>query len=294
MKFRSGFIGFVGLPNAGKSCLINAIVGEKVGIVTPKPQTTRQRVVGVYSDHEAQILCVDTPGWVNLDLGINKLLKEEVKAVVRDSDALVAVLHVDAKSFQELQAVVTWVQSHSCSWCIVINKADLAQKHRVALLRESLSHLGVPIVSTSATRWASDLPETLIPVLKDLVPEGDPLYGNDIYTTQTVRQGCSEVIREKCFEFLHQEIPYGMAVRVVDFSVSRNLNISAELIVSKESHRPIVIGRRGQTLKRIGQSARKEMEKIVGKKIFLNLHVKVQPCWMKEKKFLKELGYVVT
>ena len=217
--------------------------------------------------------------------------------MVRDSDALVGC------AFMWMQRVFKsckpwWTWGPIALLFLVYSdqtRAGLGSKNnRVALLRESLSHLGVPIVSTSATRWASDLPETLIPVLKDLVPEGDPLYGNDIYTTQTVRQGCSEVIREKCFEFLHQEIPYGMAVRVVDFSVSRNLNISAELIVSKESHRPIVIGRRGQTLKRIGQSARKEMEKIVGKKIFLNLHVKVQPCWMKEKKFLKELGYVVT
>lgn len=295
MSFRSGFIGFVGLPNVGKSSLINSIVGEKVGIVTPKPQTTRQRVVGVYSDEESQLLCVDTPGLVHSDSGVNGFLKEEVKAVAKNSDALVAVLNVDAKDLESLLEVVEWVKAAVKPWCVVINKADLGQKHRLAILRSRLSDLEIPLISTSATKWKDDLKETLIPILKTLVPESQALYGNDIYTTQNMRDLSSEIVREKCFEFLHQEIPYSMAVQVRKFEENpkKILHISAELILNKDKHRPIVIGRKGYKLKAIGQAARLEIEKIAGQKVFLELHIKVKPNWMKEKKFLKDLGYVV-
>lgn len=285
----SGFIGFIGLPNAGKSYLINAIVGEKVGIVTSKPQTTRQRVVGVYSDEDSQLLCVDTPGWTHSHSGLNGFLKKEMKAVIKDSDALVAVLNVDAKNLTQLLQVVDLVKSAQKPWCAVASKMDLGLEHRWAILKEQLE-----ILPTSAKRSPHDLKETLIPTLKTLVPQSPPLYEKDIYTTQSIRHLSSEIVREKCFECLHQEIPYGMAVQISQFKEKPQiLYISAELILSKDKHRPIVIGRGGQKLKSIGQAARLEIEKIFGKKVFLELHVKVRPQWMKEKPFLKGLGYVV-
>ncbi len=313
--FRSGFIGFVGLPNAGKSSLINKIIGEKVGIVTSKPQTTRQRVVGIYSDQDAQLLCVDTPGIISSELGLHGFLKKEVHAVMSDVDALVAVLNVDAKSLESLLEVVELINSNAGDtstaddtsitastntivdtkpWCIVISKADLSQDHRVAALRNKLKEFNKKIVITSSTHWSEDLKETLLPTLKNLVPQSPPLYENDIYTTQNMRALSSEIIREKCFVFLHQEIPYGMAVQIKSFQeLPEILNISAELIVSKEKHRPIVIGRGGSTLKRIGQSARLDIEKITGQKVFLELYVKVKVQWTKKKSLLRDLGYVI-
>ena len=294
-KFISGFIGFLGLPNAGKSSLINAIVGEKVGIVTSKPQTTRQKVIGIYSDHESQILCVDTPGFTKSESGINGFLKEELKSVIRDSEALVAVFNPDAKSEEDLEKIVNLVKDSQKPWLAVISKSDLPQKHRIALIRKRLQVLGVPIIATSAKQWPEDLKETFLPSLKSLLPFGPPLYEGDIYTTQRIRDLSSEIIREKCFEFLHQEIPYGMAVRVAEFkeTSAKKIYLLAELIVNKDNHRPIIIGENGKSLKKIGRSARLEIEALVDKDVFLDLHVKVKPHWMKEKKILRELGYVV-
>lgn len=296
MSFKAGFIGMVGMPNAGKSTLVNAIIGEKVGIVTSKPQTTRQRVVGIFTNDDAQIVFVDAPGLVKSDSGLNNFLQQELESVIEESDALVAVLNLDEKKPERLQQIVELTANSGKPWMAVITKRDLKLLHREEILRTMLNEYDVPVVSVSAVKNTDGLNDQILPAMSSLLPDAEaPLYDPDIYTTQNMRQISGETIREKCFELLHQEIPYGLAVRVVKYIEDQGdvVKIYAELYVSKESHRNMVVGSGGQTIKRIGQRARQEIQEMVGRRVYLDLHVKIKKNWAKQKSFMEEMGYVL-
>lgn len=319
---KSGFVALVGLPNAGKSTIVNALIGEKVGIISKKPQTTRRRVIGVYTDSESQICFIDAPGRVQASSGLNHFLSRELESVVRDCDACLAVLNLDAEKFEDLIEVVEFVKKSGRPWAIVINKtdlsADLGSGEREVKLETALLPYGVPVLSCSArsalARSANApagpthdrsaphfskgeaLRSRLLPIVKSLLPESSaPLFAGDIYTTQTSRELVAEIVREKCFEYLHQEVPYGLAVKVLKYDESHKIpRIFVEILVSKENFAPMVIGRGGSMIKRIGASARIECEKVLGQKIHLETHVKVKKDWVKNPEIMKELGYVIT
>lgn len=295
---KAGFVGLVGLPNAGKSTLVNSIVGEKVGIISKKPQTTRRRVLGVYNDEGTQICFVDAPGYVKAESGLNNFLQKELEGVIRDCDVCLAVLNLDADKVEHLEQIVEMVKSSKKPWAILITKTDLDAKlgsgQREMILQKKFVDLGVPVITGSALNRKDKLKDKLVPVLKDLLPESpEPLYADDIYTTQSSRELVAEVVREKCFEYLHQEVPYGLAVQVLKYDESSSMpRIYVDIIVSKENFVSMVVGQNGQMIKRIGASSRIECEKILGKKIFLQTHVKVKKDWFKNADTLKELGYV--
>jgi GTP-binding protein Era len=301
---KTGFVALVGLPNAGKSTLVNALVGEKVGIVSRKPQTTRRRVIGVFSNAESQIAFVDSPGRVKADAGLNAFLEKELEEVIADSDACLAVLNLDARKMTDLLEIVELVKNSAKPWFVVINKTDLDATHsqgaREVELRKLLherfgDELKVkPIVSCSAVHHHDQLRERLIPLVQNLLPESEqPLFTDDVYTTQTSRELVSEIVREKCFEYLHQEVPYGLAVKVIKYDESGKIpKIYVEIIVSKENFVSMVVGRNGQMIKRIGASSRIDCEKALGQKIYLETHVKVKRDWFKNPEMMKELGYV--
>lgn len=294
MNYRAGYVGLIGLPNAGKSTLLNALVGEKVAIVTPKPQTTRQRIVGMVNREKSQICFADAPGLIRSEKGLNKFLAQEFTDVIKDSDVLVAVLGIDEAKLENLLDVTEVIKASGKPWVIVLNKTDIPKLHRVLILREKLKEYGVPIISGSAEKEPAELCQELLPILELKLPESPgPLYDKDMYTTHSSRDMASELIREQCFLNLHEELPFSMAIRIRSYDETSPtlVRIMADVVVSKESHRRMVIGTGGLRLKEIGQGARLEIEKLVGRKVFLGLHVVTRPKWNEQPSWLKEFGY---
>jgi len=297
MSYRAGFVGLIGLPNSGKSTLMNALVGDKVSIVTAKPQTTRRRVMGLVSEGDFQAVFVDAPGLVRAQAGLNLFLREEAHDVAVQSDVLVAVLNIDEKEIDEIDAIIALVKEAKKPWVALINKTDLPMLHRPRILRERLAEAGVPIIEGSCLRDPKALKAELLAAILPLLPEADgPLYDEDLYTLSSTRELCAEIIREKCFEHLHQEVPFGLVVRILLFDEDSGplVKIHAEILVAKDNHRPIVVGRQGQSLKAIGSEARLEIVRLLGRKVFLDLKVVAKPNWQKNPGFMKDVGYVVS
>lgn len=298
MSYRAGFIGLIGLPNSGKSTIMNKLVGEKVSIVTAKPQTTRRRMVGIVNKDEMQAIFVDAPGVVKAHAGLNLFLRDEAMDVITQSDVLIAVLNIDESNVENLDEIIGLAQESRKPWLAVIHKTDLAQIHRPQILRQRLEALGVPVVQGSSLteKDSASLCESILAGVQPLLPEAEgPLFEDDLYTTANVRELCAEIIRERCFENLHQEIPFGLAVKILAFIEDEGplVRIHAEIIVAKENHQPIVIGRDAQVIKKIGSEARKEMVQLIGRKVFLDLKVATKKNWQKNPLFMKDLGYVV-
>lgn len=296
MSYRAGFVGLIGLPNSGKSTLMNALVGEKVSIVTAKPQTTRRRMIGVLSKDDYQVVVVDAPGLVQAKSGLNQFLKDEAHDVIAQSDVLVAVLNIDEKNVEQLDEVLALVRESGKPWVALINKTDLPLLHRPQILRDRVTDSGVPVVQGSAKDNAEVLRDALMEKIVPMLPQSEgPLYDEDLYTLSPTRELCAEIVREKCFEQLHQEVPFGLAVRIMKFEEDRGplVNILVEIMVTKENHRPIVIGKDGAVLKKIGTEARKEMEKLLDRRVYLDLNVTSKRNWQKNPGVMKDLGYVV-
>ncbi|MBT4762464.1 MAG: GTPase Era [Bdellovibrionaceae bacterium] len=299
-KFKSGFVGVIGQPNAGKSTLVNALIGEKVGIVTAKPQTTRQKVLGVHTSKSSQCIFMDAPGVINSESGINSFLQKEYKSVIEDSDVLIAVLNIDENKPQKLETIIKLVSNSGKPWMAVISKVDLGLVHRVDQLKLLLSPFNVPVVlSRVHENVAKDRLESvrmqIFSNLENILPEGSMLYDSELYTTHTVREMSAEIIREQCFKLLHQELPYDLAVRVIKFEDQNPTmdKVYAEIVIDKPSQKSIVVGSGGKVIKRIGTQSRVEIEALTGKKLFLDLHVSVEPQWVKNQKKMKEFGYEI-
>jgi len=294
-EYKSGFVGVIGYPNAGKSQLVNAIVGEKVSIVTAKPQTTRQRIKGIYTDKKMQAIFVDAPGIIKSTSGINHFLQEEYESVLQESDVIIATLNVDEKNVDRLKSVIDLVSTSKKPWIAVITKTDLGFEHRVGILTAQMKELGVPVVVTSALKKVEETRQNITQEIMKLLPVSQaPLYDDEMYTTQSLREIACEVIREKCFLNLNHELPYQMAIRLRKYEENEQGvdRIYAEIIMAKKRHQPIVLGKGGSVIKKIGMQSRQELEKIAGKKIYLDLHVTVRENWMAHKGLMKEFGYV--
>ncbi len=296
---KSGFVSLIGLPNAGKSTLVNALVGEKVGIVSAKPQTTRRRVVGIYNDNETQACFIDSPGKIKGESGLNRFLECECEAVLKDGDVLLAVLNVDCPKLQDLLDIIHFAAKQKKPWLAIVTKTDLDDGRREAILRQELVQLKASTVAVSVAKNPNAARERVMPFIRELLPAGPPLFDGAIYTTQSERELVAEIIREKCFENVHKEVPYGLAVRILKFeepAESRGARgipkIEAEIIVAKESFVPIVLGENGRRIRHIGVEARREIEKLLGQQIFLKTHVKLKRDWPKSSAVMRELGYV--
>lgn len=298
MSYKAGFLGLIGQPNAGKSTLMNYLVREKVSIVTEKPQTTRRRVMGVWSTDEGQIVFVDAPGLIKADKGLNGFLSQEAEDVISQSDALLAILSVDEKNPEDAEKVIQMVSSSRKPWAGIITKSDIEEKqHRIMILKRMIEEAGGKSFQVSAKDIDGD-PENrealLIEFLAMLPDSPAPLYDIELFTPHNTRDLVAEVIREKCFEFIHQEIPFSMAVRIIKFEEDAKPcpKIYAEIMVAKENHKAIVIGKGAAVLKEIGSAARKEIEQLMGEKVFLDLKVNFKSDWFNNKRIMQELGYV--
>lgn len=293
--YRAGFVALIGQPNAGKSTLMNHILGEKLSIVSAKPQTTRNRITGILNREDAQIVFVDAPGTLKSTSGINKFLQEEVTDVLKKADVICALLDCDMGE-EQAKELIEQIQKGGKPWIAVVTKIDLLGGTRTPKFFNYLLEEKIPFVSiTTAKRPKEAVEEVLNRVIPLLPTAIAPLYDEELYTTQTMRQIVAELVREACFDHLRQEIPYGLATRVTDFKENEPiLKIRCELVLDKENHKPIVIGAKGATLKLIGTQARQAIERFVGEKVFLELHVAVQEGWTQNPRIMKELGYVVS
>jgi GTP-binding protein Era len=298
MAYKAGFLGLIGQPNAGKSTLMNFLVREKVSIVTAKPQTTRRRVLGVWSTDAGQIVFVDAPGLIKADKGLNGFLSREAEEVIQQSDALLAVVSVDEKSPEDAEKVVKLVATSGKPWMGVITKSDIvANQHRIMILKRMIEDHGGKALQVSAKDLDGDDEnrEALLIEFMSMMPESPaPLYDIELFTPHNTRELVAEIIREKCFEFVHQEIPFSMAVRILKFDDEAKPvpKIYAEIIVAKENHKSIVIGKGAANLKQIGMAARKEIETLMDQKVFLDLIVNFKEDWYNNKRIMQELGYV--
>lgn len=296
MSIRAGFVGVIGLPNAGKSTMVNHLIGEKVSIVTPRPQTTRQRVLGILSDTDGQVVFVDAPGLTDRPGALNEFLRYEFSSVLKDSDGLVVVIDMKNDPKEEIDKILTQINQSEKPYFIILNKMDLVDEAQMTFWTDFLKVQERKMRLISALDQSGSLKQLLWQDLLELVPICEkPLYDNDLYTTQNVRDMVNEIIREKCFACLRQEIPYGLAIRTLKFDEDSSQSLTkiyAEILVAKENHKPMVIGAKGAMLKEIGMKSREEIEKLLGKKVFLDLHVQARPEWMMSKTFMKELGYV--
>lgn len=297
MSYKAGFLGLIGQPNAGKSTLMNFLVDEKVSIVSAKPQTTRRRILGMWSTEKGQIVFVDAPGIIKSDAGLNGFLAQEAEDVIGNSDALLAVISVDEEKPENAEKVLDMVSKSGKPWIAVITKADIQDKaHRVMILRKMVEDRGGKVFSVSAKEGDVEEREALLIEFLELMPESPaPLYDTELFTNENIRDMAAEIIRERCFEALHHEVPYSLAVRIIKFEDEANPvpKIFAEIVVSKESHKAIVIGKGASVIKQIGMEARKEIEKLMDEKVFLDIKVVSKPEWFTNKRIMKELGYVV-
>lgn len=291
MSFKSGFISIIGRPNAGKSTLLNTILGEKVSIVSEKPQTTRNVIRGVKNLADAQIIFIDTPG-IHKGRGLlNEFMVREAMNSLQDVDA-VAYLIEAGRLTDDDQFIINGLKKLKCPVIAAINKVDKAEKLKLLPMIEELSRLFPfrEIVPISALK--GDGVEVLLKIFSGLLPEGPKYFPEDILTDQPERFVAAEIIREKVFLFTRDEVPYSAAVAVEKFEEKKNLvSISAVINVERDSQKGIIIGKKGAMLKRIGTEARLDIEKLLGAKVFLELFVRVQEDWTKSRSAMKDFGY---
>ncbi|MCX7760958.1 MAG: GTPase Era [Hydrogenothermaceae bacterium] len=295
-NFRAGFVAIVGRPNVGKSTLLNNIIGTKLSIVSPRPQTTRIRILGVKHLPDAQIIFLDTPG---IQKGKDLLTKSVVESAVtsiEDADVICMVIEADRGwTNEDKQIVENYLKKLNKPTILVINKIDKIQRDLVLpLIEESTKIYSFnDIVPVSAIKNINI--DELINTIKKYLPESPPLYPEDQITDLPLKLYIGEIIREKVFFNTRDEIPYSVAVdveSVKEGDVNKDmLFIDATIYVEKDNHKGIIIGKKGQMLKKIGTQARQELEHLLGKKVVLNLHVKVKERWKEDIRLLRALGY---
>lgn len=297
MKIKSGYVAVIGNPNAGKSSLVNAIVKEKVSIVSPKPQTTRNNILGIYNDKDSQIIFVDTPGINKANSGLDNFMQKSIKGAVSDVDVVCLVIDITkGVSKMHLQMIDNYF-AKNIPVIVVLSKCDLVESNKVA---ETLQNF-IPLINKCEVVPLSSLKhknlDTLVEVIKKFLPEideDDKIFEDDYYTDKPINFLVAEIVREKALYFLQDEVPHGIAVVVEKYEESQNIiNIDCMIICAKESHKAIILGKQGEMIKKIGHSARVTIQKVLQKKVDLTLFVKVKPNWQNSLEILDTLGYNV-
>ncbi len=292
-----GAVAVLGKPNVGKSTFLNTVLGQKIAIVSPRPQTTRTAMAGIYQDDASQIVFYDTPG---IHLPHNKLSQtmiHVVEEVIDGSDA--ALFLVDAKEgiTSEDKLVAEWLQKYKKPVLCALNKTDLVPAGRVQELSGKLKEeYGQWLLFRVSAKTGHGVNEVLAQ-LKRFLPKQEPLFPEDEITDKTMREIASELVREQCFLQIKQEVPYGVAVVIDKYEEREEPNpilIQATIYVEKDSQKGILIGAQGKQLKALGTAARLEIEKLLDRKVFLELWVKVLKNWRKDEDILKRLGYIVS
>lgn len=288
---KSGYCAVIGRANAGKSTLINVLVGEKVSIVSPKPQTTRDRIMGVYNDEDSQIVFVDTPGIYRADNLLNAVMQKATEDSVKDVDLTLIVCDAhEGLSVKDVGIVKKYAASGNA--IVVLTKTDITTESVLISAIKDVGETGAEIVPVSA-RKGRNLKE-LIKVIKSKLPDGERIFSEDVISDRSEKFMVSEIMREKILLKCDKEIPHGVAVIVNEFKLREDgkvYDVSLDVICEKPNHKAIIIGRGGGSIKEISSFARADMEKFLGKKVFLTTFVKVKEDWRNSNRLIKEHGY---
>jgi GTP-binding protein Era len=292
MSGKSGFVSFLGRPNAGKSTLLNRIVGHKLAIVSDKPQTTRTRIVGVKNYPEGQIVFVDTPGVHKPTHRMNVRMVDIALESMREVDVLCLVVDAAVKAGPGDRYLLTVLKDVKTPTILALNKIDVIAKPKLLPMIDQYrrEHPFVEIVPVSATDGTNV--EALEKLFLQYVPEGEPLYPADYVTDQPERFFVGEIVREQVLQLTHDELPFSTAVIVdrIEAAADGITNIYCTILVDRESQKPIVVGRAGSMIKNIGTAARAELERYLESRVFLDLHVKVRSEWRDDERLLDEMG----
>ena len=292
-NFKSGFVNIIGNPNVGKSTLMNALVGERLSIITAKAQTTRHRIMGIVGGDDFQIVYSDTPGILRPNYKLQESMMNFVTGALKDADVILYVTDTVEKGDEASEQIIEKVRLSAIPTIVVINKIDLSNQGQleslVALWQERLPQARVVPVSALEGFNVSGVFDTIM----SLLPVGAPYYEEGTLTDRPMRFFASEIIREKIFLNYDKEIPYSVEIVIEEYKEEPTIDrISAIIYVARDSQKGIIIGHRGEMLKKVGTAARLDLEKFVGKKVFLQLHVKVDEGWRNSTRQLKRFGYI--
>lgn len=296
-KTKAGYVTILGLPNSGKSTLMNAILGQKLSIITKKPQTTRKQILGILTEENYQIIFLDTPGILKPNYLLQEKMMDFVLSSVYDADILLIMIDVfddnDGGKILNNETVKKIIDSKSKQIILLLNKIDLSNEEHIKKLISELSESKnfykiIPISAEYKMNLKSVVEEIL-----ELLPESPKFYPDDIVSDANERFYVSEIIREKLLEQYKEEIPYSCEVLIEEFKERKDSKdyISAEIVVERQSQKGILIGKGGTALKKMGQVARKSIEEFLGKEVYLELRVKVRENWRSNENFLRSFGY---
>lgn len=297
METKSGYVAIIGKPNVGKSTLMNAILGERISIVTNKPQTTRKRVLGILSDDKYQIVFLDTPGILNPSYLLQKKFMDYVQNSVRDADVIVVLIDVikdpDGSKTLGDKIVKQILDKHKQPKLLVLNKIDKSNEEVVGKLVkkfEALKYFQQIIPISALLKYSVNA--VVDSIVENLMP-GPKYFPDDQLTDEHERFFVSEIIREKIFEIYQDEIPFSTEVLIEEFSENKGRKdfISASIVVERETQKPIIIGKKGEAIKRVGKYAREAIEVLLDRPVFLELRVKVRPKWRSDERLLNSFGY---
>lgn len=291
--YKSGFVGIIGRPNVGKSTLMNNILGQKIAIMSDKPQTTRNKIQGIYTDDEMQAIFLDTPGVHKPQHKLGEYMNKAAVSIVGDVDVIFYLIDSTAKIGGGEEYIANQLKKSKVPVFLIVNKIDLLQPKQVLKVIKEYKDLldFAEVVPVSAL--TGDNVDELIKTLKKYIPQGPQYYDPDQITDQPERSIMAEIIREKIFLNTRDEIPHSVAVNITEYMERENgtLYIGAAIYVERDSQKGIIIGKQGSMLKQIGASARPEIETLFGNKVFLELRVKVKKDWRNSDNLLKNFGY---
>ncbi len=289
---RTGFIAIVGRPNVGKSTLLNSILGEKVAIVSSKPQTTRNRIIGIHTKGDDQFVFLDTPGIFRPKNSLGSFMVKTANSSMQDADAVILVTDTGKNITEVEKNVIEYVKRTKTRCILALNKIDLYRKEEIAETITAYAALYdfdavVPICAKNGKGV-----EALLDECSPCLAESEFFFPEDMVTDQSERQVAAEVIREKLLRTLNKEIPHGIAVAIEEFKDQGSLiSIRAEIFCEKASHKGIIVGKNGEELKRVGSYARADLETIFGTKVYLNLWVKVKENWRDSQRGITDFGF---
>ncbi len=289
---KTGFIAIVGRPNVGKSTLLNAILGEKVAIVSAKPQTTRNRITGIHTKGESQFVFLDTPGIFKTRNKLGDYMVSSASDTMKDADAVILVIEAGHEAGSVEKDVIAYLKKSGVPSILAINKTDLCDAEKIGQTITAYSALHdfnafVPICAKNGK-----MVDALLGECEKFLEESEWFFPDDIITDQPERQIAAEIIREKLLRALDKEVPHGIAVVIEEFKDEQTMiSIRAEIFCEKNSHKGIIVGKGGETLKRVGSYARQDLEKMFGIKVYLNLWVKVKENWRDSANLVSNFGY---
>lgn len=292
MSFKSGFATIIGRPNVGKSTLVNYLVGEKISITSPRPQTTRNSIKTIYTTEKGQIIFVDTPGIYKTKNDLDRYMVNEAYKSIENIDIIILMFDATDNFKKQDQVIYNQIKNSSAPFLVVLNKIDkIKEKELPDVLKQYEKRIKEGIIPISSKTGRNI--DSLLDRVFEKLPEGPQYFPDDMITDQIEQFIVAEMIREKTFYLLREEVPFGIAVLIEEMKERNDetMYIRANIYVEKKSHKGIIIGKNGKMLKKIGTRARKDIEKLLQQKVYLDLWVKVEKDWRDDENLLQRMGY---